>query len=369
MANKFVEKLRKLEGAVVDRYDPFVPENLLRSSSPGVNWLFGKNHGFPFGYSCLLWGVRKSGKTLLLYDWVGQLHTDDPDAIAIKFDTEFRDEGQLSEEMAKAWRIDMDRFLVYQVNRPEQIFDRIKGPIADMIKQGAKIKLIGIDSVTAILGRRESEQESVTNHQIGDHAMTMQIGLKSIIETQRKHKIALVLTAHARDEMDRIEIMRGNTKKPAAANAVYHHCEFIVNVERNFSKDGKTDSLGNKFVDESREDFSGDAEVTGHKIKVFMSDSTLGPKNRQIEFTLAYKQGIVNQNEEIMKLGLGWGIINHPKKGSYEVGETKYTGKPNLLEGLKDPKIQQYIISKLIERESDPTFINTTTVSDAELED
>lgn len=368
MANKFVEKLRKLEGAVVDRYDPFEPSNLLRSSSPGVNWLFGKNHGFPFGYSCLLWGCKKAGKSLLLYDWVGQLHQDDPDAIAIKFDTEFRDEGQLSEDMARAYRIDLDRYLVYQVNRPEQIFDRIRGPITDMIKQGARVKLIGIDSISAVMGRRESEQESVTNQQIGDHAMTMQIGLKSILESQRKNKIALILTAHARDEMDRLQIMRGHTKKPAAANAVGHHCEFVINVERNFSKKDNVDALGNKFVDESREDFSGDGELTGHKIRVYMEDSSIGPKQRQIEFTLSYKQGIVNQHEEIMRLGLGWGVIGHPKKGQYEVGEAKFNGKPSLLEGLKDPKVQAFIVAKLIEREKDPTFINCTP-AEAELED
>jgi RecA/RadA recombinase len=365
--NKYAAELRKLHGAVTERKNPFAPSNLLRSSSPGVNWLFGKNHGFPFGFSTLLWGVKKSGKSLLSYDWTAQLHKDDPEALVIKFDTEFRDQGQLSEEDAAMKGIDLDRLITIEANKPEHIFDAIKNQVAAIIDKGGKVKLIIIDSISDIMGRREAGQESVLKHQIGDHAMTMQIGLKSIIETQRQKQIALVMTAHARDEMDPHEVMRGNTKKPAAANAVLHYCEFSLYVAKNLTKTGRTDALGRDFKDESKKDFTDDGEQTGHKVLVWMQDNSMGPKNRSAEFTLDYAKGIVNQHEEIFRLGLSWQIIGRPNKLTYVVGEKQFVGKPAMLEALKkDTSLQQFIIAALLEREKSGTFINATKAEEVE---
>lgn len=350
--NKFAAKLRKLEGAVVERTDPFSPDNLLKWSSPGVNWIFGKNHGMPFGYSVLLWGEKKSGKSFLFYDAAGTLHKSDPEAIVIKFDTEMRDEGQLTPEMAEVFGIDLDRFIVFYVNRPEEIFDVIKNDVKSMIDDGAKIKVIGIDSISDMMGRREAEQESVSQHQIGDHAVTLQVGLKSIIATQRLKKIALVMTAHARDEMDPWKVKRGQKKRPAAANAVLHHCEFFVNVERNETASGKVDELERQFVDESRKDMTLDGEQTGHKIRVWMEDSSMGPTGRVAEFTIDRNRGIINRHEEVFRLGLNWKVIDRPSKGRYIVGDKTFNGKPNLLEAMeKDLSLQQYIMSKILEME------------------
>jgi len=370
VANKFAAKLRRLEGAITDRWDPWAPENLIRSSSPGFNWLFGRTHGMPRGFSTLLWGVRKSCKSVLFYDMAGNTMRENPNAIVIKFDTEFRDLGQLDEEMARGYGIDLDRFIVYQVNRPEQIFDRMKNEVRELIEEGADIPLIGIDSISDILGRREADQESVSQHQIGDHAVTMGVGLKSIIETQRKKRIALVMIAHARDEMDPWEIKRGNKKKPAAANAVLHHCEFAINTEKNLTASGKVDALDRKFVDESRKDMIGDGQQTAQKIHVWLTDSTMSPKGRMSEFTFAGGKGIVNQHEEVFRLGLSWGIIGRPSKGQYVIGDSKFTGKPNVLEALsKDKNLQQVILNKLLEMEKTQNFMSLEPVADTIDED
>jgi RecA/RadA recombinase len=368
--NKFAAKLRKIEGAVIERTDPFATENLLKWSSPGVNWIFGRNHGMPFGYSTLLWGEKKSGKSFLFYDAAGTLHRSDPDAIVIKFDTEMRDEGQLTPEMIKIFGIDTDRFVVYYVNRPEQIFDVIKNDVKSLIDDGAKIKLIGIDSISDMMGRREAEQESVTQHQIGDHAVTLQVGLKSIIATQRLKKIALIMTAHARDEMDPWEIKRGNKKKPAAANAVLHHCEFFINVDKNKTASGKVDALERQFVDENRKDMTDDGEQTGHKVRVWMENSSMGAVGRIAEFTIDYHRGIINQHEEVFRLGLNWKVIDRPSKGQYIIGDKKFIGKPNLLDALsKDVNLQQEVMSKILEMEKIGGVYTLNAANDGEPEE
>ena len=351
--NKYAAKLRKLEGALIDRFDPWQASNLLKSSSPGFNWLFGKTYGMPFGYSTLLWGEQKSGKSLLFYDLAGQCHQQYPDSIVIKFDTEYRDDAQLDEDRARMFGIDLDRFIVFQCNKPEGVFDRIHNDVAALCDEGANVKLMGIDSISALMGRREAVQETVSQHQIGDHAVTLQVGLKSILEMQRKNRIHLVLAAHARDEMDALEVKRGNKKKPAAANAVKHHCEFFINVERNKNAKGRQDELENKFEDETKKDMDDKAsEQTGHKVIVWMQDSTMGPKNRVAEFTLDYEKGIVNQHEEIFKLGKSWNVIERVNAQVYKIGSEEFRGKPAILNALATrPDLQKVVLAGLLERE------------------
>ena len=358
-SNKFAAKLRKLEDAVISRCDVWAPGNLIKSSSPGVNWLWGKSHGIPLGYTTLAWGEQKAGKSVLFYDLAGQVHNKWPDALVIKFDTEFRDDGQLDEEHAKAYGIDLDRFITYQTNSPVGVFDKIKNDVSTLLQEGADVKLIGIDSISMLMGRRTAEQESVGDFQIGDHAITLQIGLQSIKSILFKNKIHLYLTAHARDEMDKFEIMRGNKKKPAAANAVKHLCEFIVNVERNVTKTGGQDELEQKLVDESKLDMSDDAERTGHKIRFWMQGNTLGPANRVAEATFDYQKGFVNQHEELFRLGKNWGVIGRISSVIYKIGNEEFRGKPATLQAIASRKdLQQIIMAGLLEREKTVGVIN-----------
>ena len=109
MSNKWMKRLQKLEGAVLRDYDPF--QNVIRTVSPSVNFVFGNSHGLPLGYSLVLSGPPKGGKSLLCNAFIGQLHRDDPDAIAVKYNTELRELGQLTDHQCAVWGIDRDRYM------------------------------------------------------------------------------------------------------------------------------------------------------------------------------------------------------------------------------------------------------------------
>jgi hypothetical protein len=155
--------------------------------------------------------------------------------------------------------------------------------------------------------------------------------------------------------MDQAEIMRGNKKKPAAAMAVKHLCEFILNVERNVTKTGNVDELDNKLVDETKLDMSegkDNAERTGHKIRFFLGGNTLGPANRQAEATFDYTKGFINQHEEVFKLGRNWGVIERPNDKVYKIGSEEFNGKPATLNALiTRPDLQKLVLAGLLERE------------------
>lgn len=101
--------------------------------------------------------------------------------------------------------------------------------------------MIIIDSLTGIAGRRMLNSDTISQQQIGDQALTIKDGLMRILPVIRKHKIAMIATAHIRAEMDQLEQMRGNKVKMAAGWATKHTFEYFCYVEPNLSKDGKND--------------------------------------------------------------------------------------------------------------------------------
>ena len=313
--------------------------SIIQTPSPSINWSFGNaGHGLPAGQSLLLGGPPKAGKSFIALNMVAQLHKDDPEAIAVMFNTEFRGELQANKESLKRLGIDPERFYVYDTNQPDQIFDRISNDFNAMCQEGMNLKLLIIDSLSQIQGRRSMNSDTIMQQQIGDEAATIQTGLKNILPTIRKNRIAVVLCTHVRDEMDQHEIMRGNKFRLQGANAVKHFAEYFAFVERNRSKSGKQTIDGQDFEDATVQDFMGKSSATGHKVRFKMMDSSSGARDRTAEFTIDFERGIINQYEEIFKLGLNVGVIKKPNNVTYEYNGQTWRGLANALIAIKDSK-------------------------------
>jgi RecA/RadA recombinase len=352
MANKWMKKLMDMDNAVKGDVNRFA--NVIQTPSPSVNFSFGKGFGLPRGYSAVFFGPPKGGKTLLLNATIGQLHRDDPEAIAVKFDTEMREEGQLPPTEAAKWGIDLERYVAFSTNSPMGIFDRITKEIAAMCQDGAPIALIGIDSINAVMGRRFMNQESIETQQIGDEALTIQTGLKMILPVQRKYNIGLILTAHVRAEMDALEQKRGNKVRMAGSFGLQHHTEYFLYVERNRNKDARADLLGHEFKDDEKADLAGNEDVTAHKIRTIMKANSMGPAGRTGEFTLDYNKGIVNTHEEVFLLGVNRGIIERPNNTMYQFGGKEWKGKEAMITAIKSyPEMAQEILKELRRRDAE----------------
>ena len=338
MGNKFFAKLMAMEGAVkFDGPDPLM--NCLCGPFPSVNWAFATpGHGLPYGYSVILWGPPKAGKTIVANALIGQMHKDDPESIALCFNTELRGRIQANSTQNRLWGIDPDRYVVFDVNQPELVFDRVTNDVDAMCQEGAKIRALIIDSLTGIVGRRAMNADSVMVQQIGDSAATLTNGLQRILPVIRRHNIALIMTAHARAEMELAEQMRGNKIKMAGNFAMKHLAEFFCLVEPNRSKDGRVDLTGKEFLDETKTDFMDKGEKTGHKIRFKVTDSSLGVAGRTAEFTIDYHHGITNTHEEIFTLGCNTGIIERPNNQTYKYGNDQWRGIGAMLTALRDNK-------------------------------
>jgi hypothetical protein len=348
-----MEKLLGMKGALPTAGRRNVHEFVLRTPSPSVNFCFGHGHGLPVGFTIQVSGPPKCGKTVFTNSMIGQLHRDDPTAFAIKFDTEFREEGQLTEADMAMWGIDPERYVCFQTNRPDEIFDRIETEFMALVQdRQMNLKMVAIDSTSQIQGRRALNSDGIMTQQIGDNAATIQEGLKRILPVQRAIRFGLVLTSHVRAQMDQLEVKRGNKYRIQSSFGQQHVAEYNLFLEPNRNAIGKVDLEGKSFYDERTEDTEGKGEKIAHRIKCKMIDSTMGPKERHGEFTFDYHKGIVNLHEEAFKLGTGYNIIARPNQLTYSFGGKDWKGKPAMIAALKnDPNLCKEVLAELKRRD------------------
>jgi hypothetical protein len=358
MSNKMMKVFDDIPGFInVEDESPF--SKGIRSPSPSVNFIFGNTHLIPEGASAIFYGPSKSGKSLLANFCVGQLHSDDPDAIAIKFETELREKFQMTPRSMKMFGIDPERYRCRMTNKPNEIFDFIEKDIPLLVEKGMKIKLLVLDSVTDILGRRSMNAKSVDVQQMGDEAATIQNGLKRIKDVLRRYNISMIMVAQERAEMDPVEQMRHKKTKMAGANYLRHFSEYFVYVAPNESADGRVDLLKHDLNVPTGTDDMVKNETLAHRIKVQMKASSVGIAKRVGEFTFHRFKGIINTHEEVFRLGCARGIFVRPNNTSYilqnwpeEGKETKWVGKPDCLHALEqDETLKEAVITRVRARD------------------
>lgn len=327
--NKWMKMMNKMEGAVDREYNPYLPENTIQTVSPSLNWTFSKSAGLPFMEFLLLWGPPKAGKSIVSDAFVGGLHQKDPNAIAMKFDTEMRTAGHVE----SFWGIDEDRYQVFNASEPELVFDRLKKDIFPMVEQGMPLKLVIIDSLRGVNGIKMQGSDSILNHQMGDQAATIQKGLQMIMPFLRRNKIALIATEHIRGNFD--AGMYGPKEKMGGGWHEKHTFEYYMKVTRDNSAEGKQDALGNKLEGETK-DFKGKNEKTGHKIYVEMTESSRGVAGRSGQFTFDYNRGIVNVEEEIFELAKNLNLVQRPNNRTYNLNGMSFNSKEEFITAIRD---------------------------------
>lgn len=332
MGNPWLKQLKAYDDTVDYDYDSYASENCIYTPSPYFNWIFAnKSMGLPKNASMLLFSEPKAGKSLAIYAMVLELQRRDPEAIAIMFNTELR--GQLQNNVFP--EIDKDRFVIYDTNDPVEIFDRIEKDIKPMVQDGMPLKLLAIDSLTNIIGVKRNDADSVADHLVGDHALTVSNGLMKLVPFAKRNRIPLIATSQMRANVGAMTKYEPKDKM-AESWAVKHGFEYFVSFKKAGSADDKQDIEGKTFEEEGMQDARGNSLATGHKIYVKMEASSIGQSGRAGVFTLDYKKGIINQHEEIFFLGKNTGVIQLQGTKTYTFGEHKFNGKKECALAIRD---------------------------------
>lgn len=333
MGNKWTKQLQVYEDVVKYEYDAFAAENCIYTPSPYINWIFAnKSQGIPKGTGTLFFSEPKAGKSLMIQAIVGELHRRDPNAIAIIFNSEMR--GAFQQGLFET--IDKDRLVIYDTNRPEDIFDRLEKEIQPLIQDGMPLGLVAFDSITNIGGTKSmSADRSVNDHLIGDKALTITKGWEKVIPIFKRNKIPYIGVEQMRKNVDASN-PHAPKEKMAGVFSTKHAFEYFVSIRRAGAAEDRVDIEGNKFENESIRDARGNKDQTGHKIYFKMEQSSLGTAGRSGVLTIDYKKGIINQHEEIFELGKNTGVIKNLNAGSYEIYGEKIRGKAEVAARIRD---------------------------------
>jgi hypothetical protein len=331
--NKWTKQLRAYDDAVNPEYDSYSEENCLYTPSPYFNYIFAnKSHGIPKNASILFFSEQKAGKSLSIYAIVLEMQRRDPEGIAIIFNTELR--GQLQGGVFP--EIDQTRMIIYDTNSPKEIFDRVETDIRAMVQDGMPLRILAVDSLSNVQGVKRENAESATDHLVGDHALTIQIGLSKLIPFCKRNKIMLIGTSQMRGNLDAGKY--GPKEKMEASWAVKHGFEYFVSLKRAGAAEDKADIEGKTFEDDIK-DARDNKHLTGHKIFVKMESSSLGPQGRCGVFTMDYERGIINQHEEIFFLGKSTGVIGTESNNRvFTYGGNKWVGKKEMAFAIRDDK-------------------------------
>jgi RecA/RadA recombinase len=342
MSNKWLKQLRAYDDTVNPEYDSYAPENCLYTPSPYFNWIFAnKSSGMPKNSSVLFFSEQKAGKSLSIYALVLEMQRRDPDGIAIIFNTELR--GQLQGGIFP--EIDQERMIIYDTNSAKEIFDRVENDIKSMVQDGLPLKIIAIDSITNIMGIKRENAESATDHLIGDHALTIQIGLSKLIPFCKRNKILLIGTEQMRDKVDASKYE--SKTKAASTWFTKHSFEYFISLKRAGAAEDKMDIEGKTFEDNIK-DARDNKLLTGHKIYVKMEASSLGPQGRSGVFTMDYEKGIINQHEEIFFLGKDTGVLKTTNNRTFEFEGQKFNGKKECALAIRDnPELAKAILDQV----------------------
>ncbi len=341
--NKWFKQLTEFDGAVDYDYDSFAAENCLYTPSPYMNWIFAnKSMGVPKNASILMSSEPKAGKSLAIYAMIMEMQQRDPDGIGLVFNTEIR--GQLQHDVFKG--IDKERMVIYDTNNPVEIFDRVEKDIRAMVQDGMPLRILALDSITNIQGIKREDADTVAQHLMGDHALTVQIGLSKLVPFCKRNGILLIGTEQLRANMD--GGYGGPKEKSAATWATRHAFEYHINFKKANAADDKKDIEGKTFEDETIKDARDNKLVNGHKVYVKMEGSSIGQSGRAGVFTLSYDNGIINQHEEIFWLGKNTNVITTPNNRTYNFGGESWNGKKECALAIRDnPELAKAILEQV----------------------
>ena len=272
---------------------------------------------------------------------IAQMQKDDPEGIAIYFSTEMR--GALQFNAIEG--IDLDRMIIYDTNQATEIFDRVETDIRSFVEAGMPLRIIAIDSLNGIMGIKRDAAESVSNHLMGDQALTVKNGLSKLVPFCKGKKIMLIATAQMAANLDAGAY---GSKERMSASFYSRHCfELFVSLKRAGAAEDKQDIEG-KTMEDDIKDARGNKLVNAHKIYCKLEESSIGPAGRAGVFTMSYDKGIINQHEEIFFLAKATGIITTPNNRTFSYKDQSWNGKREASFAIRDnPELAAQILAEV----------------------
>jgi recombination protein RecA len=256
--------------------------------------------GIPRGRIVEIFGPESSGKTTLALHVVAQAQK--AGGIAAFIDAEHA----LDPSWAKKLGVELETLLVSQPGSGEEAMH-----ITEMLIKSNAVDIIVVDSVAALVPRKELEGEMGDTH-VGLQARLMSQAMRKLTGVIAKSKCSVIFINQIREK---IGVMFGSPETTPGGRALKFYCSCRIDVRRiSQLKDGE--------------------EVIGQRVKAKVVKNKVAPPFRVAEFDMYHKGGI-SLEADVLDLALAQKLI--VRSGAW----FKY-GDTHLGQGRE--KVRQFLI-------------------------
>lgn len=288
-----------------------VPVEVIPTGSLSLDAAIGVG-GVPRGRIVEIFGPEASGKTTLALHIVAEAQKKGGTAAFVDA------EHALDPTYASNLGVNLKNLLISQPDYGEQALEIVEA----LVRSGA-VDVVVIDSVAALVPRREIEGEMGDAH-VGLQARLMSQALRKLTGVISKSKTVVVFVNQLREK---VGIMFGNPEVTPGGRALKFYASLRFDIRRveSIVEDGKP----------------------GNHVRVKILKNKVAPPFKQVEFDIIFGEGI-SKASDILEFGIAAGVIN--KSGAWiTYKDTKLgQGKDSAKKLLKEtPKLMNELEAEL----------------------
>ena len=270
--------------------------------------------GIPRGRIIEVYGPESSGKTTLALHVAAEAQK--KSGIAAIIDAEHA----FDPSWAKKLGVELDTLLVSQPSCGEEAMQ-----ICEMLVKSNAVDVIIIDSVAALVPKRELEGEIGDSH-VGLQARLMSQSMRKLTGAIAKSKCAVIFINQIREK---VGVMFGSPETTPGGRALKFYCSCRIDVRRiGALKDGE--------------------EQVGQRVKAKIVKNKVAPPFRIAEFDMMHSCGISYEGD-LLDLGTTHGAVNRSgswfKYGETYLGQGKEKARNFLIE---NPDVAEEIREKVM---------------------
>ncbi len=271
--------------------------------------------GFPVGRVIEVFGPESSGKTTLALHVIGSAQK--TGGIAAFIDAEHA----FDPRWAKKLGVQLDTLLVSQPSSGEEAMQ-----ICEMLVKSNAVDIVVIDSVAALVPRRELEGEIGDSH-VGLQARLMSQALRKLTGSISRSKTCVVFINQIREK---IGVSFGSPETTPGGRALKFYASCRVDVRRiGALKEGE--------------------EVVGQRVRCKIVKNKVAPPFRIAEFDMMHSNGISYEGD-ILDLGIAHKILEKAGAWFKYNGEMMGQGKEkSRLFLVQNPDVCEEIRNKILE--------------------
>lgn len=272
--------------------------------------------GYPKGRIIEVYGPESSGKTTVALHAIAEVQSHGGQAAFLDV------EHALDPQYAKALGVDIDELLLSQPDNAEQTLE-----IAEALVRSGAVDLLVVDSVAALVSKKEIEGEMGDAH-VGVQARLMSQALRKLTGITQKNNVTIIFINQIREK---IGVMFGNPETQPGGRALKFYSTIRLDVRR-----GEAIKQG--------------TDVVGHKTKIKVVKNKIAPPFKVAEVDMMFGEGI-SKYASLVDLAVEHEIM--VKSGawySYE-NERVGQGRENAKQYMKEnPELYEEIHQKILEK-------------------